>query len=628
MALSRETVAAVKDRADILEVIGERVRLAPSGSDYVGLCPFHGEKTPSFRVSPAWRTYHCFGCGVGGSVVDFVMAAENRSFAEAVVSLAERYGVPLPDAPHGGGGDRSLQALEAGRDYYRELLHDAPRGEPARRYLRERGFEEEDWGAFQLGFAPDGWQGFTDFGLGRGFSSEELLATGLVRQGQTGRCYDMLRKRVVFPIGNEQGRPIAFGGRVIDPLDAPKYLNTPETRHYHKGRVLFGLAQGLAALRASRRAVLVEGYLDVMRLHQQGFAEALATCGTALTEEHLKALERNAERAVLVFDGDDAGVKAALRSAPLFLNHGLEARVVLLPDGLDPDDFLARRGAEAFAALLEDAAPLLEFLVFQQLQRHGRSVTGKEKTLESLLPVLAQVKKAAARDLTVRYLADLIGVRSEAILAQLEPLAGRVRGARGAAATPPAPSLAHREGLHQRRVLRLLLQQPDLLGEVRRLLRPEELSDPALRGMLERLLGFSDEEYRQVSPAELMDWFPELAPTVRALMMDDPVHRDAIVDCGRELRRQILSIKDALKEELFAHLRAVAGSAEEEPAMERLRQLRRELSGLREPRVTHKTRPEHTLRAPAAPPGAPPSAPPPPEPVGGPPAAPSGMLPP
>lgn len=625
MAFPREVISAVKERADIVEVIGERVHLASSGSDFLGLCPFHGEKTPSFRVSPAWRTYHCFGCEAGGSVIDFLMASDHLSFPEAVTALAERYGIPLPNSGAREEGGRSLEVLSAARDYFADLLCNRPEGEAARQYMTERNFDEADWRAFGLGFALDGWQGFTDHGGAMGFSREDLLASGLVREGKSGRPFDMLRKRVVFPIANERGRPIAFGGRVIDPLDEPKYINTPETRHYRKGRVLYGLSQGLPSLRESGRVLLVEGYLDVMRLHQHGFQEAVATCGTSLTEEHLKILERHVSKAVLLFDGDEAGIKAALRSAPLFLNQGVEARVCLLPGGMDPDDFLLREGNDAFGELLERAEPLLEFLVFQLLERNGRTVQGKEKALEALAPILSQVRKPAARDLTVRFIADLIGVRSDSVLATVK-IAGEMaarKGRPGPKSSPaasgghgnqgthgnssgtsqaalPTQSLALRAGRHQRRVLRLLLQERGLLARARSMLRPEEFTEPALRSLLERMLGFSDGEFVQVSVEELMEWYPDLAPVIRGLLVEEPVHLTAVTesaDFGRQLESELFSIKEELKEQLFRKLRTLIGTPEEEGELSRYRELTREMSGMkRSLRKTSKPRPELTLR--------------------------------
>jgi DNA primase len=258
------------------------VRLIPSGSNFKGLCPFHSEKTPSFTVSPQKGMYHCFGCGAGGSAIDFVMASERLSFPEAVRALAGRLGIALEEREPAGEGPRGREALAAARGYYHDLLLQRPEAESARRYLAGRGFDEDDWRAFALGFALDDWQGLIRHAQRAGFAEEDLLAAGLVRRSTSGRLYDLLRKRVTFPIADATRHCIAFGGRVLDPLEQPKYLNTPETAYYHKSRVLFGLAEGQEALRKERTALLVEGYLDVIRLHQGGFAQAVATCGVAL----------------------------------------------------------------------------------------------------------------------------------------------------------------------------------------------------------------------------------------------------------------------------------------------------------------------------------------------------------
>ena len=611
MALSREIISTIKERADIVEVIGERVHLVPSGADFLGLCPFHGEKTPSFRVSPAYRTYHCFGCGVGGSVVDFVMTSENLEFPEAITSLAERYGVPLEGGEGGGRSHaRPQEALAAAQAWFSELLHDSPEAEAARVYMRGRGFDEADWKAFHLGFARDDWQGFLQYGQDKGFPLEDLLASGLVRTSQNGRNFDMLRKRVVFPIANERGNPIGFGGRVIDPLDSPKYLNIPETKLYRKSRVLFGLAQGLADLRASRRAILVEGYLDVMRMHQHGFREALATCGTALTPEHIQVLERNADRAVLLFDGDDAGIKAALRSAPLFLNSGMEARVVLLPDGQDPDDFLSREGADAFRSLLDQAESLLEFLVFQLQSRNGNSLQGREQTLGELAPIIGQIRKAVPRDLTVRYLADLVGVRPEAVLSMVEKPKAHSRpqgapvgksGAPDSSSTLPSTEAAvipmGRESRHQRRVLRLLLEHRELAAQAQGMVQPSEFTEPALRRLLETLFGFTHEEFSQVTVEELLDWYPDQAGVLRAVLTDEALHMGTVSEPGRELENSVYDLKDERKALLFQKLKHLAGTPEEEPAFADYSTLARQLAVMKQAlRTTHTPRPGLVLR--------------------------------
>jgi DNA primase len=586
MAYSRELLAAIKERADILQLIGEHVTLTPAGANWKGLCPFHGEKTPSFLVNPAKRMFHCFGCGAGGSVVDFVMRHERVEFPEAVRLLAARLGIPLRDERSGSTEEPALAALQAAQAYYHELLLRRPEGEPGRAYLRGRALDEAAWQRFGLGYAIDEWRGLTQAAQRQGHALPALLAAGLAKQGTGGHPYDLLRKRVTFPIHGAQGRVIAFGGRVIAPDEAPKYLNSPETRLYKKHQVLFGLHQGQEALRKSRWAILCEGYLDVIRLHLHGFTQAVATCGTALTEEHLKLLERYVDKVLLVFDGDEAGIKAALRSAPLFLNRGLEACVVLLPDALDPDDYLRREGAEAFGRCIAQAEPLLEWVAFQTLRRHGRTPRGKEQTLRALLPVLSGIRQAALRDVTVRHVADLVEVRAESVFALLEQAARRPagRGEEGADIAAQAAAAAgalRREGRHQRLFLHLLLRERALLGRARELLRPDELTDPEVRALFEKMLRFSDAEFQGLDVDELAALYPGLAPALRALVVEEPRLLLGVTDPERELRNRVALIKEEEKQRLFHELKRAVGTPEEELAARRYLRLRQELQHLR-----------------------------------------------
>jgi len=592
MAFPRHTVAAVKERSDIVQIIGEKVALLPAGSNFKGLCPFHAEKTPSFMVNPRKGMFHCFGCGAGGSVVDFLMAYERLSFPEAVRALATRVGLALEEEEREAEPDRGAEVLAAAQAYYHDLLLTRPEGETARRYLAQRGVEEPSWRAFGLGFALDDWQGFTAHAQRLGFAVDDLVASGLVRLGQSGRPYDLLRGRVVFPIHDARGRCIAFGGRAIEPLQEPKYLNTPETRYYQKSRVLFGLAEGLETLRRERRAILVEGYLDVVRLHEHGFAGAVATCGTALTGDHAELLERYADAVTLVFDGDAAGIKAALRSAPLLLNRRLEARVTTLPDGLDPDDFVVQRGPEAFSEQLTQAAPLLEYLVVQTLRRHGDTVAGREKALAELAPLLAEIRQPVARDLTVRHVADLVGVRADHVLRLLKPRAGR-RGAAPEGA--PDEEAAPRADRHQRLFLQLLLREPALLPMARAALPPEHLSDPALRRLYEKLLRFAPEELSQTSPEELGDLLPDVAPTLRSLLVEGSVHVNAVGDVRRQVFYEALTIMHGEKARLWRQFQQAAGTDQEELAARRYFKVRDRLKGVRSCRDVEVTLPPDLL---------------------------------
>lgn len=580
MALSREAVAEIKQRADILQIIGERVSLTSSGGSHKGLCPFHSEKTPSFTVSPSRGMYHCFGCGAGGSVIDFIMTYERLSFGEAVTQLAHRLGIPLEGGETGPSGARDRDLLEAAKGYYANILTTSPQGETARMYLKERGFAEESWGAFSMGFALEAWQGLGDFSQSQGFSQEDQVATGLIKVSESGRAFDMLRKRVVFPIKDARGSVVGFGGRSIDPLDQPKYLNTPETRLYHKSKVLFGMAESQQALREGQPAILVEGYFDVIQLHMAGFSSAMATCGTALSADHVSLLERYAKEAVLVFDGDAAGLKAAQRSAPLFLNRGIETRVVTLPDGLDPDDFIRTHGAEAFGTLLKKSTPLMEFVVQQTLARHGNTLAGKERTLEELKPLLEQIAKPQVRDLTIRYLSDLLGVRTDLIMPRnAAPISNAHTPRRGYdQAAPPEPqsvSLISREARHQRRAMRILLGNRELLPFIRAHLRCEEMTDPEVRHLLERIFRLSDEEFFQLE--DLTEFFPELSPLIRALELETSFSQLEPENLRDAMQYEIAMIKEKHKEKLFQLFKQAAGTKDAEGELQKYCQVRDEI---------------------------------------------------
>jgi DNA primase len=595
MALTKDIIQTIKDRADIVQIVGEKVRLIPAGHQFKGLCPFHAEKTPSFTVNPQRGFYHCFGCGAGGSAIDFVMAYERLPFAEAATLMAERLGIALPKSGAAPGAARSLEALEAARLFYRHNLVQRPEGEAARRYLLERNFGEEMWEAFSLGYALEQWQGWTDTASKQGFKSDDLIAAGLARTGKTGRPYDLLRDRIVFPIRDERGRVIAFGGRVIRADDEPKYLNTPETRHYHKSRVLFGLSQGAEAIRKRKRAILVEGYLDVLRLHERGFQEAVATCGTALTAEHLELLGRHTNKVLLVFDGDEAGMRAALRGAGLFLNGGIEARAVTLPDQLDPDDFLVRHGADAFTKHLERATPILEYLVQQTLAKHGGSIEGRQRALSELAPLIGQIGKESARDLTVRHLADLAGVRPEAILAlvprQQPGRAGPAESVAEAnrAAAQSTAGLAPRESRHERMLLHVLLTERKLLASARRLIQPEEFGDADLAALFADLARLADEEFVRATWDVLIERLPGHGPLLRALAVVSAPQVARAEEWERMLRGEVARIKESRKLRLLQSLKHAAGTAEEPAALQALMTFRQELKTWKPGRQSYNT---------------------------------------
>src|SRR5262249_2573315 len=380
--IPEEVVQEVLLRTDIVDVLGDYVQLKRTGANAKGLCPFHQEKTPSFTVSPAKGLFYCFGCHASGNVFRFLMQHEHMTFPEAVRFLAARYGVRLPEASPQQRQQESLSPLyalhQAAATFFHEcLLHD-PVAQPARLACRQRHITHEMAGRFGLGYAPAAWDALCQAMYKQGFSQELLVQSGLAvvreglrpaptqsRQAQRG-AYDRFRHRLMFPIHDRLGRPIAFGGRALESSEAlhvPKYLNSPETPIFHKGRLLYGLAFAKAALRQREQALIVEGYTDVIACHRQSVTHAVGTLGTALTEHHVGLLKGIVKEVVLVFDGDAAGGAATERSIGLFLDAGMRVRVVTLPEGEDPDSFLRQHTGEEFLRHVDEAGSFVDYLL-------------------------------------------------------------------------------------------------------------------------------------------------------------------------------------------------------------------------------------------------------------------------
>ncbi len=461
-------------RTDIVELIGARVPLKRQGREYSARCPFHDERSPSFTVSPVKQFYHCFGCGAHGSAIKFLMEYDRLEFLDAVEELARQAGLEVPRETrqqHRRGEFEELYgACAAAADFFRAQLAASPR---ARGYLDRRGVDAEQRQRFAMGYAPDGWEGLKNALGGDPRRLALLDRVGLLSKNDAGRVYDKFRDRIIFPIHDRRGRVIAFGGRSIPGDlpdrdaraaihgrtlnkgdDAPKYLNSPETPLFHKGRELYGLWQVRQAHAKIPRIVVVEGYMDVVALFQYGVTTAVATLGTATTSDHAELLFRNAADVVFCFDGDRAGRGAAwkaLESVLPRLRDGRQAAFLFLPEGEDPDSIVRKEGAAGFEARLDAAVPLSEFL-FAELSRDLQlgGLEGKARLAERARPMLAQIPDGAFRDLMQQRLAELTGVQRAA-----------------AAPTPaPRPSTPARGGTARRSLVRsaisLLLHRPEL----------------------------------------------------------------------------------------------------------------------------------------------------------------------
>jgi DNA primase len=426
--ISNESLERVKQAADIVEVISAHTDLRRQGARYVGLCPFHEERTPSFSVEPQEKLYHCFGCGVGGDVIKFVEEKEGLGFAEAVEVLADRYGVELereqedPRAEAKRQHRRRLeQLLDRSASYYANYLWESKEAAKARDYLAGRGLREEALRAFGVGFAPSAWDKILVRGQQAGFSVEEMRAVGLVQRGRSGGEYDRFRERIMFPIRDRRGRVLGFGGRAMRSDQGAKYVNTAETDFFHKSQILYGVDLAKAAIAKAGRAVVVEGYTDVIALHQAGIEEAVGVMGTAITGEQVAALSGMVEEVVLALDADSAGQEAMLRAQSVAAGRRMRLRVAAMPAGEDPAEMMAEDdGAERFRTLLAEAEELSAFQVGLVLDRTDvGSPTERDRALAELAPILAGMGETVSREELVRRVAERLDLEPAMLMGRV-----------------------------------------------------------------------------------------------------------------------------------------------------------------------------------------------------------------
>ncbi len=507
--IPEDVIAEIRARADIVEIVGESVPLKKAGREFKANCPFHEERTPSFYVVPDKGFFKCFGCGRSGSVFDFVMERHGMDFPEAVKHVAARAGVEVretggrrpEDDPH-----RALREMMAfAQSWFRGNLVDEEIGATARAYLEGRGIGAETAERFGLGWAPDEWRAFREAALKHDFEEDDMLLLGLLKESEKSRePYDGFRGRVIFPIEGTSGKVVAFGGRILD-AEGPKYINSPETPIYHKGRNLYGLSWAKNQIRRAEAALVVEGYMDVVSLAAAGFEHAIAPLGTAFTAEQAQLLSRYCSRAYLLFDSDAAGLKATFRVADALLQAGVRPSVVTLPDGEDPDTLVRSEGPDALRALLDDAVDVLERKIqILQEREYFSSIERKRAAVDRLLPTLRAAVDPTLRDLYVDRTAEVTGVRRETLEAELERSRERDGGSRGSV-PPTAPPRAYSPGLRrmgaERSLLKVLARGVDWVERAAELVAPEDFDDPHYRAIFRALL--DDPELR--APPASMD---------------------------------------------------------------------------------------------------------------------------
>jgi DNA primase len=502
--ISPESIDRVRQAADIVEVVNAHSDLRRQGARFVGLCPFHEERTPSFSVDPQEKLYHCFGCQVGGDVFSFVQEKEGLGFSETVEMLAERYGVELvreredPQAEaRRRQRDRIGELLERTGAFFASFLWDSREAARARDYLLGRGLGEEVLRAFGVGYAPSAWDQVLTRGQRAGFSVAELRAAGLVQKGRRGGEYDRFRSRITFPVRDRRGRVVGFGARAMRAEQGAKYINTAETELFRKSRMLYGIERAKGPIAKAGRAVVVEGYTDVLALHQAGIEEAVGVMGTAITEEQVAALSGMVDEVVLALDADSSGQEAMLRAQRVAEGRRMRLRVAAMPAGEDPAQMMAEeKGAERFRELVDGAVDLPEFQVGLVLEGTDRSSPGeRDRALAEVAPVLAGMGETASRDELVRRVAQELDMEPAMVMgrvanARVRDGSTRADGSEGGAGE--AVALTPRE-TRERALLAMCIAEPKAGRELLGRLTPEHLSSPAVVRALEWLKGHLDD---------------------------------------------------------------------------------------------------------------------------------------
>jgi len=506
--IPEDKISEIKNAADIVDIVSEAVLLKKAGKNHIGLCPFHSEKTPSFTVSPDKQIFYCFGCGTGGNVFSFLMKQEGLSFPEAVRVLGKRYGIDIPERPLSPEQKRKISERESlfdinrrAMDFYHQALKDSGTGQAARSYLKKRGISQKTIDDFKIGYAREGWDYLLNFFLKKRISPALLEKSGLVlpKKNNSG-YYDRFRNRIIFPIFDASMQVVGFGGRVLDD-SLPKYLNSPETLIYNKRRSLYGIQRAKEKCRSAGSVFIVEGYLDVIALHQHGIENSVATLGTALTPDHVRFLTRFASNMVLVYDSDDAGIRSAKRCIDTFWKEHVDFRrqdvyreesadthILVLPAGQDPDSYIFEKGPELFLEAAASAPGIITFLMNCAIDKHGLSTEGKVKVIKEMQGPLAAINDRVAQGLYIQKLAERLGIAENAILERISQVSARISKRGFSNDEPPASAdPASRPGVirsasegqrsqmvdigsrFERQIIAMMLQFPDSLPEVGKL---------------------------------------------------------------------------------------------------------------------------------------------------------------
>ncbi|MGQ9508901.1 MAG: DNA primase [Thermodesulfobacteriota bacterium] len=487
-----DKISEIRERASILEVVSDYVNLKKAGKNYRGLCPFHSEKTPSFMVNEEKQIFHCFGCGEGGDVFTFLMKIGPFTFPQAVEELAKRYGVNLTRREVSKAHKEDLEKRELlfqinkiASEYYHQILTQKKEGEKGRKYLAQRGITPEIIENYRIGYAIEGWNGLVNYLWQKKISLEQACQLGLIlaRKKVEGTLnkeawYDVFRNRIIFPIFDLHERVVGFGGRLIGEGE-PKYINSSESKIYHKGEILYGLHVAKRYISEKDCVIIVEGYFDLLTLHKFGLKNSVATLGTALTPKHIHLLKRYTKNVILLFDPDQAGVQAALRTLPLFLEEGLGPKVISLPKGEDPDTFIRKGNVGTFEKMLAQALPLMDFYLEGLFKTYDfKSIDGKVKIVEEGMKVIRKIPEKIRRDFYIKALSEKLDLKESTLYEILSSLPKD----RNKTSTPlPLPSWTEPFPKVEEMVIRLMVHHPELIPRVAKEGIFQEFENPLLK---------------------------------------------------------------------------------------------------------------------------------------------------
>jgi DNA primase len=573
--IPEDRIEEIRNRIDIVDLISEYITLKKAGRNHIGSCPFHKEKTPSFTVNAEKQIYHCFGCGEGGNAFSFLMKINNMTFPEAVRHLAGKLGIPLPsrefnpeEKSHQDLREGLLRVNQIAAIHYAKTLRTSA-GAAGRGYLDKRKIKPEIIETFRLGYAPEGWRNLRDHLQRENVPLKLAEQAGLLVSRKDGDYYDRFRGRLMFPIEDINGNVIAFGGRVIGEGE-PKYLNSPESSVYVKGRNLYGLARAKSAIRRDETLIIVEGYFDLLALWNNGIPNVAATLGTALTREHVDSIKRYTGAVAITFD-TDAGGKAALeRSMSLFLERGLRAKAVVLPDGKDPDEFVSKHGKEAFLREIDRARALVDYYI-DEVIGHGKNIDERRGALKGAIPFIACISDAAERDQFIKRISERLGVDEELVRRdvshQQQQPTGRKEGA-----SPPLRRAAAEIDLVEFALVQIMMENPSRIHEVVQGNVLDFFMSDAMKGLAETVAA-SHREGKSSSLAGVIDRIENRAVrekllelTVSATSPDSIISERLFEDTvrrikerwykerQRDLRVRLLRAQEAGDQELFNRL--------------------------------------------------------------------------